>query len=64
MEPDETDFDRLIFWLEAVIRSERGIGDIVRWGPRPLTRTARIIQFLPYKLRRDAATQTLPAEVG
>ena len=53
MEPDDTDFDRLIAWLESLARSEKGHGDIVVRIPAPVGQTAQIIPFLPRALRRQ-----------
>jgi len=54
MEPDETEFDQLIAWLESLARSEKGPGQIVVRIPAPVKQTAQIIPFLPRGSRRQA----------
>jgi hypothetical protein len=51
MEPDETDFDQLIAWLELQVRPQRKVRDRIEAEPDPLHQTAQIIPFPLHRVR-------------
>jgi hypothetical protein len=51
MEPDESDFDQLIAWLELQVRSQKRVRERVVAEPEPLQPTAKIIPFPLHRVR-------------